>query len=88
MQITYTVPFAVTAELTADSGGGQGIFEGLFNIFSWLLFLGSNLYINSCYGLGFMHLDRVGNWSPKSCNCCSPGTLSDKLQMPKFYLCS
>jgi len=23
-QITYSVPFAVTAELTADSGGGQG----------------------------------------------------------------
>jgi len=24
LQITYSVPFAVTAELTADSGGGQG----------------------------------------------------------------
>lgn len=24
-QITYSVPFAVTAELTADSGGGQGL---------------------------------------------------------------
>lgn len=26
-QITYSVPFAVTAELTADSGGGQGWYQ-------------------------------------------------------------
>lgn len=25
LQITYSVPFSVTAELTADSGGGQGL---------------------------------------------------------------
>lgn len=43
MQITYTVPFAVTAELTADSGGGQGIFEGCLTFFpgffSWVLII-------------------------------------------------
>lgn len=27
MQITYSVPFSVTAEVTADSGGGQGLWK-------------------------------------------------------------
>lgn len=27
LQITYSVPFSVTAELTADSGGGQGLLQ-------------------------------------------------------------
>lgn len=27
MQITYSVPYSVTAEVTADSGGGQGIYH-------------------------------------------------------------
>lgn len=27
LQITYSVPFSVTAELTADSGGGQGLWK-------------------------------------------------------------
>ena len=26
LQITYSVPFSVTAELTADTGGGQGLY--------------------------------------------------------------
>lgn len=26
VQITYSVPFSVTAELTSDSGGGQGLY--------------------------------------------------------------
>lgn len=30
LQITYSVPFSVTAELTADSGGGQGLSGTLF----------------------------------------------------------
>lgn len=32
LAITYTVPFAVTAELTADSGGGQGLAIGVLNL--------------------------------------------------------
>ncbi|KAA3483917.1 sucrose transport protein SUC3-like [Gossypium australe] len=31
-QITYSVPFSVTAELTADSGGGQGLAIGVLNL--------------------------------------------------------
>ncbi|KAL6567722.1 sugar transporter [Orobanche gracilis] len=30
--ITYSVPFSVTAELTADSGGGQGLAIGVLNL--------------------------------------------------------
>ena len=30
LQITYSVPFSVTAELTADSGGGQGLHGNIF----------------------------------------------------------
>lgn len=37
MQITYSVPFSVTAELTADSGGGQGLND--FYSLSILFFL-------------------------------------------------
>nr|XP_012574322.1 sucrose transport protein SUC3 isoform X2 [Cicer arietinum] len=32
LAITYSVPFAVTAELTADSGGGQGLAIGVLNL--------------------------------------------------------
>ncbi|OIV93742.1 hypothetical protein TanjilG_16593 [Lupinus angustifolius] len=32
LAITYSVPFAVTAELTADSGGGQGLATGVLNL--------------------------------------------------------
>ncbi|XP_071926867.1 sucrose transport protein SUC3-like isoform X2 [Coffea arabica] len=32
LAITYTVPFSVTAELTADSGGGQGLAIGVLNL--------------------------------------------------------
>lgn len=30
MQITYSVPFSITAELTADTGGGQGLYAMYF----------------------------------------------------------
>ncbi|XP_039059584.1 sucrose transport protein SUC3-like [Hibiscus syriacus] len=30
LAITYSVPFSITAELTADSGGGQGPWDALF----------------------------------------------------------
>nr|XP_010940403.1 sucrose transport protein SUT4 isoform X2 [Elaeis guineensis] len=30
--ITYSVPFSVTAELTADTGGGQGLATGVLNL--------------------------------------------------------
>ncbi|KZV58762.1 sucrose transporter-like protein [Dorcoceras hygrometricum] len=32
LAITYSVPFSVTAELTADSGGGQGLAIGVLNL--------------------------------------------------------
>ncbi|KAF7828076.1 sucrose transport protein SUC3 [Senna tora] len=32
LAITYSVPFAVTAELTANSGGGQGLAIGVLNL--------------------------------------------------------
>ncbi|KAK6922044.1 Major facilitator superfamily [Dillenia turbinata] len=32
LSITYSVPFSVTAELTADSGGGQGLAIGVLNL--------------------------------------------------------
>ncbi|KAF9592864.1 hypothetical protein IFM89_018418 [Coptis chinensis] len=32
LSITYSVPFSVTAELTADSGGGQGLATGVLNL--------------------------------------------------------
>ncbi|XXG87609.1 hypothetical protein AAC387_Pa11g2255 [Persea americana] len=32
LSITYSVPFAVTAELTADTGGGQGLATGVLNL--------------------------------------------------------
>ncbi|PIN24957.1 Sucrose transporter [Handroanthus impetiginosus] len=32
LAITYSVPFSVTAELTADSGGGQGLATGVLNL--------------------------------------------------------
>ncbi|EPS62768.1 sucrose proton symporter, partial [Genlisea aurea] len=32
LAITYSVPFSVTAELTADSGGGQGMAIGVLNL--------------------------------------------------------
>lgn len=32
LAITYSVPFAITAELTADSGGGQGLAIGVLNL--------------------------------------------------------
>ncbi|KAL3501390.1 hypothetical protein ACH5RR_035839 [Cinchona calisaya] len=32
LAITYTVPFSVTAELTADTGGGQGLAIGVLNL--------------------------------------------------------
>ncbi|KAI3983516.1 hypothetical protein MKX01_038936 [Papaver californicum] len=32
LSITYSVPFSVTAELTADTGGGQGLAIGVLNL--------------------------------------------------------
>ncbi|KAK4479785.1 hypothetical protein RD792_015320 [Penstemon davidsonii] len=32
LAVTYSVPFSVTAELTADSGGGQGLAIGVLNL--------------------------------------------------------
>ncbi|GLU17105.1 hypothetical protein SLE2022_335000 [Rubroshorea leprosula] len=32
LAVAYTVPFSVTAELTADSGGGQGLAIGVLNL--------------------------------------------------------
>ncbi|KAJ0963969.1 hypothetical protein J5N97_029091 [Dioscorea zingiberensis] len=32
LAITYSVPFSVTAELTADTGGGQGLATGVLNL--------------------------------------------------------
>ncbi|KAL0364044.1 UNVERIFIED_CONTAM: Sucrose transport protein SUC3 [Sesamum angustifolium] len=32
LAITYSVPFSVTAEVTADSGGGQGLAIGVLNL--------------------------------------------------------
>ncbi|XP_021887837.1 sucrose transport protein SUC3 isoform X1 [Carica papaya] len=32
LSITYSVPFSVTAEVTADSGGGQGLAIGVLNL--------------------------------------------------------
>ncbi|KAL3693653.1 hypothetical protein R1sor_007304 [Riccia sorocarpa] len=32
LAITYSVPYALTAELTADSGGGQGLAMGILNL--------------------------------------------------------
>lgn len=32
LSVTYSVPFSVTAELTADSGGGQGLAIGVLNL--------------------------------------------------------
>nr|XP_029116067.1 sucrose transport protein SUT4 isoform X3 [Elaeis guineensis] len=32
LSITYSVPFSVTAELTADTGGGQGLATGVLNL--------------------------------------------------------
>jgi len=32
LAITYSVPFSVTAELTADTGGGQGLAIGVLNL--------------------------------------------------------
>ncbi|XP_057948748.1 sucrose transport protein SUC3 isoform X2 [Malania oleifera] len=32
LSITYSVPFSVTADLTADSGGGQGLAIGVLNL--------------------------------------------------------
>lgn len=32
LAITYSLPFSVTAELTADSGGGQGLATGVLNL--------------------------------------------------------
>ncbi|KAE8682967.1 Sucrose transport protein SUT4 [Hibiscus syriacus] len=32
LAITYSVPFSITAELTADSGGGQGLAIGVLNL--------------------------------------------------------
>ncbi|KAF9593037.1 hypothetical protein IFM89_019782, partial [Coptis chinensis] len=32
LSITYSVPFSVTAEFTADSGGGQGLATGVLNL--------------------------------------------------------
>lgn len=32
LAITYSVPYSVTAELTADSGGGQGLAMGVLNL--------------------------------------------------------
>lgn len=32
LSITYSVPFSITAELTADSGGGQGLAIGVLNL--------------------------------------------------------
>jgi solute carrier family 45 protein 1/2/4 len=32
MQILYSVPFAVTAQLAASKGGGQGLCTGVLNI--------------------------------------------------------
>nr|ATB19647.1 putative ATSUC3 [Cupressus sempervirens] len=32
LAITYSIPFSVTAELTADAGGGQGLATGVLNL--------------------------------------------------------
>ena len=38
LQITYSVPFSLTAELTADSGGGQGL-DGVHVVLFFLVFI-------------------------------------------------
>ncbi|GFP86173.1 sucrose transport protein suc3 [Phtheirospermum japonicum] len=41
LAITYSVPFSVTAELTADSGGGQGLAIGVLNLAIMIVSLGA-----------------------------------------------
>ncbi|CDY36888.1 BnaC08g09590D [Brassica napus] len=41
LAITYSVPFSVTAEVTADSGGGQGLAIGVLNLAIMIVSLGA-----------------------------------------------
>ncbi|WCJ30479.1 Sucrose transport protein SUC3 [Euphorbia peplus] len=61
LAITYSVPFSVTAELTADSGGGQGLSRFIFGGSFWFLCLLNEADPNPCY----LHA-AVQDWLQKS----------------------
>lgn len=78
LQITYSVPFSVTAELTAGTGGGQGSSCYFISPSTCLHFVGP--YFDGLLLL----ICRFGHWGSKSGDRRSSGPYSSYAQKKIF----